>query len=77
MARSEPPVTLPLANPVDRWLTRHLETSVAELQMISCHSSRVVWAIYQHIASDRELGNKYQEVSKGAGLEASLLGKAH
>jgi integrase/recombinase XerD len=50
------------------WLTRHSGMADAELQLLTGHSKRETLAIYQHIALDRELEDKYQQAMKEAGL---------
>jgi integrase/recombinase XerD len=46
------------------WLTRHSGMADAELQLITGHSRRETLAIYQHIALDGELEEKYQQAMK-------------
>jgi integrase len=50
------------------WLTRHSGMADAELQLITGHSRRDTLAIYQHIALNDELEEKYQQAMKEAGL---------
>lgn len=50
------------------YLTRHSGLADAELQLITGHSKRETLAIYQHIALDGELEEKYQEAMKKADL---------
>ncbi len=40
----------------------------AELQLITGHAKRETLAIYQHIALDSELEDKYQSAMKGVDL---------
>ena len=46
------------------WLTRHSGLADAELQLITGHARRETLAIYQHVALDGELEQKYQEAMK-------------
>ena len=46
------------------WLTRHSGLADAELQLITGHSRRETLAIYQHVALDGDLEQKYQEAMK-------------
>jgi integrase/recombinase XerD len=50
------------------WLTRHSGLADAELQLITGHARRETLAVYQHIALDGELEEKYQGAMKDAGL---------
>jgi site-specific recombinase XerD len=50
------------------WLTRNSGLADAELQLITGHSQRTSLAIYQHVAVDGHLADKYQEAMKDAGL---------
>jgi integrase len=50
------------------WLTRHSGMADAELQLITGHARRETLAIYQHVALDGELEQKYQAAMKDAGL---------
>jgi integrase len=50
------------------WLTRHSGLADAELQLITGHARRETLAVYQHIALDGELEEKYQGAMKEAGL---------
>ena len=50
------------------WLTRHSGLADAELQLITGHARRETLAIYQHIALDGDLEQKYQQTMKDAGL---------
>lgn len=50
------------------YLTRHSGLADAELQLITGHSRRETLAIYQHVALDGELEDKYQAAMKEAGL---------
>ncbi len=46
------------------WLTKHSGMADAELQLITGHSRRETLAIYQHVALDRDLEEKYQGAMK-------------
>ncbi len=50
------------------WLTRHSGMADAELQLITGHARRETLAIYQHIALDGELEEKYQQAMKDVDL---------
>lgn len=50
------------------YLTRNSGLADAELQLITGHSKRETLAIYQHVALDGELEEKYQEAMKKADL---------
>ena len=50
------------------WLTRQSGLADAELQLITGHSRRETLAIYQHVALDSELEQKYQEAMKKVDL---------
>jgi integrase len=50
------------------WLTRHSGLADAELQLITGHSRRDSLAIYQHVALDGDLEQKYQEAMKKVDL---------
>ncbi len=50
------------------WLTRHSGLADAELQLITGHSRRESLAIYQHVALDGELEQRYQDAMKKADL---------
>jgi integrase len=50
------------------WLTRHSGLADAELQLITGHARRETLAVYQHVALDGELEQKYQEAMKGVDL---------
>ncbi len=50
------------------WLTRNSGLADAELQLITGHSQRTSLAIYQHVAVDGQLADKYQAAMKEAGL---------
>jgi integrase/recombinase XerD len=50
------------------WLTRHSGMADAELQLITGHARRETLAIYQHIALDGELEDKYHEAMKDVEL---------
>jgi len=49
-------------------LTRRSGLADAELQLITGHARRETLAIYQHVALDGELEQKYQQAMKEAGL---------
>ncbi len=46
------------------WLTRHSGLADAELQLITGHARRETLAIYQHVALDGDLEQKYQDAMK-------------
>lgn len=48
------------------WLTRHSGLADAELQLLTGHARRETLAIYQNIALDGDLEEKYQEAMKKA-----------
>ncbi|HVX12183.1 MAG TPA: tyrosine-type recombinase/integrase [Pirellulales bacterium] len=50
------------------WLTRHSGLADAELQLITGHARRETLAVYQHIALDGQLEDRYQEAMKKADL---------
>ena len=50
------------------WLTRHSGLADAELQLITGHARRETLAVYQHVALDGELEQRYQEAMRGVGL---------
>jgi site-specific recombinase XerD len=50
------------------WLTRHSGLADAELQLITGHARREMLAIYQHVALDGDLEQKYQEAMKKVDL---------
>ena len=50
------------------WLTRHSGMADAELQLITGHARRETLAVYQHVALDGELEERYQEAMKKADL---------
>jgi len=50
------------------WLTRHSGLADAELQLITGHARRETLAIYQHVALDGDLEQKYQEARKKVDL---------
>jgi len=50
------------------WLTRNSGLADAELQLITGHSQRTSLAIYQHVAVDGQLADKYQAAMKEARL---------
>jgi integrase/recombinase XerD len=50
------------------WLTRQSGLADAELQLITGHAQRTSLQIYQHIALDGELAEKYQEAMRGVEL---------
>lgn len=50
------------------WLTRHSGLADAELQLITGHARRETLAVYQHIALDGELEQRYQEAMKKVDL---------
>jgi len=50
------------------WLTRHSGLADAELQLITGHARRETLAIYQHIALDGKLEERYQKAMKEVDL---------
>jgi integrase len=50
------------------WLTRHSGLADAELQLITGHTRRETLSIYQHVALDGDLEEKYQAAMNKAGL---------
>ena len=50
------------------WLTKRSGMADAELQLITGHARRETLAIYQHVAVDGQLADKYQAAMKEAGL---------
>ena len=50
------------------WLTRHSGMADAELQLITGHARRETLSVYQHVALDGDLEEKYQQTMKDAGL---------
>lgn len=50
------------------WLTRHSGMADAELQLITGHARRETLAVYQHVALDDQLEERYQEAMKKADL---------
>jgi len=50
------------------WLTKHSGMADAELQLITGHSRRETLAVYQHVAVDGQLADKYQQAMKDVGL---------
>lgn len=50
------------------WLTRHSGMADAELQLITGHARRETLAVYQHIALDGELEDRYQQAMKDVDL---------
>jgi integrase len=50
------------------WLTRNSGLADAELQLITGHARRETLAVYQHVALDGEVGEKYQQAMKGVNL---------
>ena len=49
------------------WLTKHSGLADAELQLITGHARRETLAIYQHVAVDGQLADKYQAGDEGGG----------
>jgi site-specific recombinase XerD len=47
------------------WLTRHSGMADAELQLITGHAKRETLAIYQHLALDGQLEDRYQKAMRG------------
>ncbi len=50
------------------WLTRHSGLADAELQLLTGHARRETLAVYQHVALDGQLEERYQQTMKEAGL---------
>lgn len=50
------------------WLTRHSGLADAELQLITGHAKRETLAIYQHVALDEQVEQRYQDAMKDVGL---------
>ncbi|MGO9108917.1 MAG: tyrosine-type recombinase/integrase [Thermoguttaceae bacterium] len=50
------------------WLTKASSLADAELQLITGHSQRTSLAIYQHVAVDGQLADRYQQAMKDVGL---------
>ena len=50
------------------WLTRNSGLADAELQLITGHSQRTSLQIYQHVAVDGQLADRYQQAMKDVGL---------
>ena len=50
------------------WLTKHSGMADAELQLITGHARRETLAIYQHVAVDGQLADKYQAAMKDVDL---------
>ena len=50
------------------WLTRHSGLADAELQLITGHARRETLAVYQHVALDADLEQKYQATMKDVEL---------
>ena len=50
------------------WLTKNSGLADAELQLITGHARRETLAIYQHVAVDGPLADKYQAAMKDVGL---------
>jgi integrase/recombinase XerD len=50
------------------WLTRNSGMADAEIQLISGHARRETLEIYQHIALDEQLTDRYQQAMKEVGL---------
>jgi integrase len=50
------------------WLTRHSGLADAELQLITGHARRETLAVYQHVALDGDLEQKYQQTMKTVDL---------
>jgi integrase/recombinase XerD len=50
------------------WLTRHSGMADAELQLLTGHARRETLAIYQHVALDASVEEKYQAAMREAGL---------
>ena len=50
------------------WLTKHSGMADAELQLITGHARRETLAIYQHVAVDGAMADKYQAAMRDVGL---------
>ena len=50
------------------WLTKSSGLSDAELQLITGHARRETLAIYQHVAVDGEMSERYQRAVQDVGL---------
>jgi len=50
------------------WLTRHSGLADAELQILSGHARRETLSVYQHVALDGDLEEKYQQAMKEVDL---------
>jgi len=50
------------------WLTRHSGMADAELQLITGHARRETLSLYQHVALDGDLEEKYQQAMKEVDL---------
>lgn len=50
------------------WLTRNSGLADAELQLITGHARRETLAVYQHVALDADLEQKYQQSMKDVEL---------
>jgi integrase len=50
------------------WLTKNSGMADAEIQLLSGHSRRETLAIYQHVAVDGQLADKYQRSMRDVGL---------
>src|ERR1700746_3239740 len=50
------------------WLTRHSGLADAELQLITGHARRETLAVYQHVALDGDLEQKYHRTMKDVDL---------
>lgn len=50
------------------WLTRHSGLADAELQLVTGHARRETLALYQHIALDAQVEQRYQQAMKDVGL---------
>jgi integrase len=50
------------------WLTRHSGLADAELQLITGHARRETLAIYQHVALDGQIEDRYQQAMKSVDL---------
>jgi integrase/recombinase XerD len=50
------------------WLTRHSGMADAELQLITGHAKRETLAIYQHVALDGQIEERYQKAMRDIGI---------
>ena len=58
-------------------MTKNSGMADAEIQFISGHSRRETLAIYQHVAVDGQLADKYQEAMKEVGTVRAVSMRRH